>query len=321
MRVGSRLVIRVLIALSASTLVSGCSSEPPIAMPAAQITRFVLDLSGSNDAVEQYARLKPTIYQELKLASVGNPYGSSKNGPVDLSMTFIVGSASQARVESILSSDFGFKLFEDIQKVYGRTGAQIAKDWPLVVAADAKAFDARFSGNQESCASEIYKTMDVNLGEEISKEIAQRLCSRAIETIDVIERQIPASITKASGSDVFGAFREIDTWVEKTKSTKPDSKIKVVFASDMVHWTNGQRDLFGKKGLLTGKIGKAEIEAVAKEQAQLSSLKLEGVSVNIIGRGNSSSVSADQGEALAIFWKSFAEASGFNLDTLTDGRA
>jgi hypothetical protein len=317
----SRRIAGIVILLSGSALISGCSSEPPIAMPAAQITRFVLDLSGSNDAVDQYDRLKPTIYQELKLASVGNPYGSSKNGPVDLSMTFIVGSASQARVESILSSDFGFKLFEDIQKVYGRTGAQIAKDWPLVVAADAKAFDARYSGNQSSCASEIYKTMKVNLGEEISKEIAQRLCSRAIETIDVIERQIPASITKASGSDVFGAFREIDTWVEKTKSTKPDSKIKVVFASDMVHWTDGQRDLFGKNGLLTGKIGKAEIEVVAIEQAKLSSLKLEGVMVNLIGRGNSSSVSADQGEALAIFWKSFAEASGFELDTLTDGRA
>jgi hypothetical protein len=290
-------------------------------MPAAQITRFVLDLSGSNDSVDQYTRLKPTIYQELKLASVGNPYGTSKNGPVDLSMTFIVGSASQARVESILSSDFGFKLFEDIQKVYGRTGAQIAKDWPLVVAADGKAFDARFSGNESVCVSSIYKTMDVNLGEEISKEIAQRLCNRAIETIDVIEHQIPASISKASGSDVFGAFREIDTWVEKTKRTKPDSKIKVVFASDMVHWTNGQRDLFGKNGLLTDKIGKAEIEVVAQEQAQLSSLKLQGVKVDVIGRGNSSSVSADQGEALAIFWKSFAEASGFELNTLTDGRA
>jgi len=311
----------IVILLLVSALISGCSSEPPVAMPAAQITRFVLDLSGSNDAVDQYARLKPTIYQELKLASVGNPYGTSKNGPVDLSMTFIVGSASQARVESILSSDFGFKLFEDIQKVYGRTGAQIAKDWPLVVAADGKAFDARFSGNESVCVSGIYKTMDVNLGEEISKEIAQRLCNRAIETIDVIERQIPASITKASGSDVFGAFREIDTWVEKTKSTKPDSKIKVIFASDMVHWTDGQRDLFGKNGLLTGKIGKAEIEVVAQEQAQLSSLKLQGVQVNVIGRGNSSSVSADQGEALAIFWKSFAEASGFEFNTLTDGRA
>ena len=312
---------KIIVVLAISSLISGCSSEPPTAMPAAQVTRFVLDLSGSNDAADQYARLKPTIYQELKLASVGNPYGSTKNGPVDLSMTFIVGSASQASVESILSSDFGFNLFDDLQKVYGRTGSQIAKDWPLVVAADAKAFDARFSGNQSSCASEIYKTMDVNLGEEISKEIAQRLCSRAINTIDVIERQIPASISKSSGSDVFGAFREIDTWVEKTKSAKPDSKIKVVFASDMVHSTKGQRDLFGKNGLLTGKIGKTEIEAVAKEQAQLSSLRLESVMVILIGRGNSSSVSADEGEALAIFWKSFAEASGFELDTLTDGRA
>jgi len=290
-------------------------------MPAAQITRFVLDLSGSNDAIEQFARLKPAIYQELKLASIGNPYGGMKIGPVDLSMTFIVGSASQARVESILASDFGFKLFEDLQKVYGRTGPQIVKDWPLVVAADSAAFDARFSGNETLCVTNIYKTMDVNLGEEISKEIAKRLCSRALKTIDVIENQIPASISKASGSDVFGAFREIDTWVEKIRSTQPTSNIKVVFASDMVHWTNGQRDLFGKKGLLKGKIGKTEIEAIAQEQARLSSLNLKGVKVNIIGRGNSSSVSADQGEALAIFWKSFAESSGFELNTLTDGRA
>ena len=75
-----------------------------------------------------------------------------------------------------------------------------------------------------------------------------------------------------------------------------------------------------REGVITA-LADAEIEVVAIEQAKLSSLKLEGVMVNLIGRGNSSSVSADQGEALAIFWKSFAEASGFELDTLTDGRA
>jgi hypothetical protein len=300
---------------------TGCSSAPSISMPPAQISRFILDLSGSNDAFDQYERLKPSIYKELKLDSLGNPYAKEPSGPVNLSISFIVGSASQARVASIISSDFGFKLFSDLENVYGRSSDQIEGDWPLVVAADRKALDLALSANSSRCTVEIAKTMQVNLGSEISKEIANRICSRALETINVIENKVPSSISTSNGSDVFGAFREIDTWVEKERQNNPGGKVKVIFASDMVHWTNGQRDLFGPTGLLTGKIGKSEICDVAKAQAQLSALNLQEVQVEIIGRGNSNSVTADQGEALAIFWKCFAEASPFELNTVSDGRA
>jgi len=105
----------------AAGVLAGCSSEPPIAMPSAQVTRFVLDLSGSNDVNNQYERMKPSIYKELSLDSLGNPFSVNPSGPIDLSMTFIVGSASQASVSSITKSDFGFKLFADLENVYGRT--------------------------------------------------------------------------------------------------------------------------------------------------------------------------------------------------------
>lgn len=307
--------------LLAAGLLAGCSSEPPIAMPAPQITRFVLDLSGSNNVNDQYERMKPSIYKELSLDSLGNPYSAEPSGPIDLSMTFIVGSASQASVASITKASFGFKLFADLEKVYGRTSDQIATDWPLVLSAYSEALSIKTITNPQSCVDKIFRTMKVNLSEDTSKEIAARLCSEASSTNNLIENVLPNLFIQASGSDVFGAFREIDTWVEKTKSEQPDSKIKVIFASDMVHWTDGQRDLFGRKGLLTGMIGKDEICAVAKTQADLSSLNLEGVRVNIIGRGNAKSVSADQGEALAIFWECFADSSGFELKTSTDGRA
>lgn len=310
-----------LVGILATPLLGGCSSEPPIAMPAAQVTRFVLDLSGSNDVNNQYDRMKPSIYKELSLDSLGNPFSAAPSGPIDLSMTFIVGSASQASVSSIAKSDFGFKLFADLEKVYGRTGDQISTDWPLVLAAYRQALVLKSLSNTGECVNKIYGTMEVNLGDDISKEIASRLCDGAFSTIDLIENQIPASFNKASGSDVFGALREIDTWVEKVKVEQPNSTIKVVFASDMVHWTNGQRDLLGSSGLLKGLIGKDQICSIAKTQADLSALNLQGVRVDIIGRGNAKSVSADEGEALAIFWKCFAEASGFELQTSTDGRA
>lgn len=306
--------------LGASVL-AGCSSEPPIAMPAAQVTRFVLDLSGSNDVNNQYERMKPSIYNELSLDSLGNPFSAEPSGPIDLSMTFIVGSASQASASSITKSDFGFKLFADLEKVYGRTVDQISTDWPLVLASYRQALAMKNIDDPKACVNKIYGTMEINLGDDISREIADRLCDGAFSTIDLIENQIPASFNQASGSDVFGAFREIDTWVEKIKVEQPNSSIKVVFASDMVHWTNGQRDLLGSSGLLKGLIGKDQICSIAKTQADLSGLNLQGVRVEIIGRGNAKSVSADEGEALSIFWKCFAEASGFELQTSTDGRA
>ena len=304
-----------------SSVLTSCSTEPPAAMPPAQITRFVLDLSGSNDALDQYSRLKPAIYNELKLDSIGNPFSPSPTGPVDLSITFILESASQARVEAITESEFGFKLYDDLRKVYDRSDLQVREDWDLIVAADRKAIDKGLSANLTSCISDVFATMSPRLGEKTSQAIAERLCNRAINTIDTIENNVPKSIMLANGSDIFGAFREIDTWAEKIRSSRPDSKIKVVFASDMVHYTNGQRDLLSSRGLITGLIGKNEICSIAKNQAELSALNLKDVVVEVIGRGNSSSVSADEGEALSIFWKCFAESSGFELNTMTDGRS
>ena len=302
-------------------MLTSCSTEPPAAMPPAQITRFVLDLSGSNDALDQYSRLKPAIYNELKLDSIGNPFSPSPTGPVDLSITFILESASQARVEAITESEFGFKLYDDLRKVYDRSDLQVREDWDLIVAADRKAIDKGLSANLTSCISDVFATMSPRLGEKTSQVIAERLCNRAINTIDTIENNVPKSIMLANGSDIFGAFREIDTWAEKIRSSRPDSKIKVVFASDMVHYTNGQRDLLSSRGLITGLIGKNEICSIAKNQAELSALNLKDVVVEVIGRGNSSSVSADEGEALSIFWKCFAESSDFELNTMTDGRS
>ena len=304
-----------------SSVLTSCSTEPPAAMPPAQITRFVLDLSGSNDALDQYSRLKPAIYNELKLDSIGNPFSPSPTGPVDLSITFILESASQARVEAITESEFGFKLYDDLRKVYDRSDLQVREDWDLIVAADRKAIDKGLSANLTSCISDVFATISPRLGEKTSQVIAERLCNRAINTIDTIENNVPKSIMLANGSDIFGAFREIDTWAEKIRSSRPDSKIKVVFASDMVHYTNGQRDLLSSRGLITGLIGKNEICSIAKNQAELSALNLKDVVVEVIGRGNSSSVSADEGEALSIFWKCFAESSGFELNTMTDGRS
>jgi hypothetical protein len=304
-----------------SSVLTACSTEPPAVMPPAQVTRFVLDLSGSNDALDQYYRLKPAIYNELKLDSIGNPFSASFSGPVDLSITFIVGSASQARVEVITDSEFGFKLYDDLRKVYGRSDLQIKQDWALIVAADRIAIDNGASTNLTACITEVFATMASRLGDKTSQAIAERLCDRAINTIDTVENQVPKSIMLSTGSDIFGAFREIDTWAEKIRSSSPDSKIKVVFASDMVHWTNGQRDLLGARGLITGKIGKNEICSISKNQATLSALNLKDVTVDVIGRGNSSGVSADEGEALSIFWKCFAESSGFPLNTMTDGRS
>ena len=304
-----------------SSVLTSCSTEPPAAMPPAQITRFVLDLSGSNDALDQYSRLKPAIYNELKLDSIGNPFSPSPTGPVDLSITFILESASQARVEAITESEFGFKLYDDLRKVYDRSDLQVREDWDLIVAADRKAIDKGLSANLTSCISDVFATMSPRLGEKTSQVIAERLCNRAINTIDTIENNVPKSIMLANGSDIFGAFREIDTWAEKIRSSRPNSKIKVVFASDMVHYTNGQRDLLSSRGLITGLIGKNEICSIATEQAALSALNLKDVVVEVIGRGNSSSVSADEGEALSIFWKCFAESSGFELNTMTDGRS
>jgi hypothetical protein len=299
---------------------AGCSSEPVANMPKSEITRYVLDLSGSNDARDQYDRLKPDIYEELMRDSLGNPFSKKPKGPVDLSITFIVGSASQARAELITNAQFGKNLYNDMTDVYGRSPAQVELDWPLVIAADQKALDLRFS-TDSVCIEQIAPIMEVNLGKDISQEIAEKICKRSKEISDKIEIGIPAAIKKGSGSDVFGALREIETWAAKIREKVKKPNIRVVFASDMVHSTNGQRDLFGVGGILTNKIDRNEICSIAYRQAELSSLKLSDIEMQIIGRGNSRGISADEGEALAIFWTCFAEKSSIELLTVTDGRS
>lgn len=300
------------------TVLVSCSEEEPVPMPAPQITRLVLDLSGSNDYLEQYRRLKPAIYSTLSENALGNPYGKNPAGPVELSITFIVESASQARVLEIVDSEFGYELYGDLTEVYGRSVLQKEKDWPLVVAAYRDALRSNYQ-SIESCSNSVWKILDPNFGEENSKVISQRICEYVLNGLDTVEKVIPSTIRKSGGSDIFGALREIKTWGAKVREVKPNAKIKVIFASDMVHNTDGQRDLFGQGGILTGKIGQEEICNAANEQAQLSALNFDRIEFEVIGRGNAASVSADEAEALAIFWECFAEASNFKINFLTDG--
>jgi hypothetical protein len=299
-------------------LLAGCAAEEVVPMPASKITRYVLDLSGSNDYMEQYQRLKPAIYADLSAESLGDPYQSLPVGPKELSITFILASASQARVVEIASAEFGLSLYQDLTDVYERSELQKEMDWPLVLAAHRVALQGKHT-SVSSCVNSIWKTLDTNLSEDTSKDIAGKLCLFTLDAVDKIEKDIPASLAPGGGSDVFGSIREIESWAKKVKESRPNAKINVVFASDMIHNTNGQRDLLGNGGLLTNKIGKEEICQVANSQASLSALQVSDISFSVIGRGNSSSVSADEAEALAIFWECFAEYSGFKINFVTDG--
>ncbi len=302
-----------------SLLISGCAAdEEPILMPPAEITRYVLDLSGSNDYMEQWERLKPKIYSDLKSEALGNPFGEKLVCPKELSITFILRNASQAKVIKISSSEFGALLYEELGSVYERSPLQLINDWPLVLATYRVALDQGFT-DIGSCAESSWDLMRSQMGESLSKIIANRICVFAVSILNKLEISIPATLSPGGGSDVFGSLREIQSWAKKLRESNPQVKIKVVFASDMVHNTDGKRDLFGDDGLLTGKIAQKEICEIANSQAVLSALELSNVSLEIIGRGNASSVSGDEADALAIFWNCFAEASKLEINFSTDG--
>lgn len=305
------------VSLSLMGLLVGCSKEE-VAMPAPQITRFILDLSGSNKTMDQYDRLKPIIYDEFSSVALGDPYNQNPKGPTELSITFIRANASQAKVVEIASAQFGQLLYGDLSKVYERSGPQKKLDWPLVQAAFRDSINGGFS-NISNCTNSVWQRLSASFGEKNSKDIASKICLFTLNAIETIERKVPSIVEPGGGSDVFGSLREIESWSKKVKQTEPASTVKVVIASDMVHNTNGIRDLFGKGGQITGKVGRDEICEVASQQAKLSSLELSEVSFNVIGRGNSSRVSADEAEALAIFWNCFAQETGFEINFETDG--
>lgn len=259
-------------------------------MPAPQITRYVLDLSRSNDYMEQYQKLKPVIYKDLYSESLGDPYLSFPTGPKELSITFIGANASRAKVVKIASAEFGLSLYQDLSEVYGRSVPQKEMDWPLVLAAYRDAVQGTFT-SAAVCVNTIWETVDPALGRDNSKDIARKICNFTIEAVNKIEKIIPASLGPGGGSDVFGSLREIESWAKKLKESGPISKINVVLSSDMLHNTKGQRDLLGKGGLLTNKIAKGEICEVAKEQAAISALEVSDISFTVIGRGNASSLS------------------------------
>ena len=302
-----------------SLLISGCAAdEEPILMPPAELTRYVLDLSGSNDYMDQWEKLKPKIYSDLKSEALGNPYGEKPVGPKELSITFITRNASQAKVIQISSAEFGSLLHEEIKSVYDRTSTQLIEDWPLVLATYRVALETSFA-DTSSCTQSTWNLLGTRLDDSDSKIIANRICVFAVSILNKLEISIPATLSPGGGSDVFGSLREIESWAKKLRESNPKVKINVVFASDMVHNTGGKRDLFGNDGLLTGKIAQKEICELANSQAVLSGLQLSNVSLEVIGRGNASGVSGDEADALAIFWNCFAEASKLEINFSTDG--
>jgi len=300
-------------------LLSSCSAEEePILMPTAEHTRYVLDLSRSNDYWEQWERLKKRIYSDLQSEALGNPYGEKAVGPKALSITFIMASASQAKVIRISSSEFGSLLYDKMRSVHGRTSAQLVNDWPLLLTAYREALGGSFS-NASTCVDSTWKLMQSQLAETLSKTIADEICVFTLRVLNTIEMIIPATLGPGGGSDVFGSLREIQSWVETLRESDLQTKVSVILASDMVHDTGGQRDLLGKDGLLTAKIEQKEVCDIANSQASISALQFSDVSFDVIGRGNSASVNADEAEALSIFWNCFAKASKFRINFSTDG--
>ena len=314
-------------AIALSLALSGCASitgavksilaeDTFPTLPAPEITTYILDLSGSTNAIAQLNALNSGIDDFTSGESLGNPFSNPKVKPRGLSMQFITLSSGQAPRFLLVSADAS-------QNLYGwmiENSPNIDQAEPLwngFVRAREIIYSDKLFQDMSSCPN---KVIDI-FGQQAQSTEALRfpaiqICKDALRTARALE-----SLNKfndkpriAMGSDVFGAVKLAVNNMTRASEQFPSASTTIAIASDMID-ENANRKLnqrLGKTGVDSCSLGKEFSVEDFGDQLALSNFK-----IILVGLGNTT-MYKDVIEKNRKFWNCYFESAGAEVEEATD---
>ena len=320
-------VLIMVVGLALSLVLTGCGSISEAiksvlaedlfpTLPAPELTTYILDLSGSTNALAQLNALNSGINDFVSGKSLGNPFSNPKVKPRGLSMQFITLSSGQAPRFLLVSANTSQELYSWMVKNSPNID-QAEPLWNGFIRAREIIYSDKIYDDMQSCPNKVIDIFGTQAqSTEALRFPAIQICKDAWKTARSLEalRKFNDNPGIAMGSDVFGAVKLAINNMNRASEQFGNATTTIAIASDMVD-ENPKRRL---NKILTGKnidacsLGKELSIEDFGDQLQLSNFK-----VILVGLGNTAMYKGII-ENNRKFWNCYFQSAGAEVEEATD---
>lgn len=317
----------IVLGLSVTMLLTGCGSIsngvksiladdsfPPLPKP--ELTTYILDLSGSTNALGQLAALRSGIDEFVSGTALGNPFSSPRIEPKGLSMQFISMTSGQAPRFLLVSAETGQELYAWMTERLPNLD-QAKPLWDGFIKAREVIYSDGLFNDLQSCPSAAISIFGQQaLSAADLRYPAILICKDAAKTsraLDALE-QFKSNPMIPMGSDVFGALNSAINNMRRASDEFGSSRKVIAIASDMVD-ENKSRGLIQKLRSQDNnacELGKSYSIEDFGDNYPLSDFRFV-----LVGVGNTS-MYRDMISENRKFWACYFEAAGAEVEEATD---
>lgn len=225
-------------------LLTGCGPTPAV-MPSPNVSIYLLDLTRSGKASEQFERIQEDLVRSVTLSALGNPYEElgPVTGPSVSRMYFVGGNSLALRDFKLQNTDIAYELHDFVALENNATRS--VKFWKLLSKEYGDYIKAKFEFNEVPTRVECQRHFDLRFSSTWSSQSLREnysgfLCESAIYSLSnfsemkyYIESESRPGTQKAS--DVFGALSKVASTVKTYKKQFSDITITLTLATDGDH--------------------------------------------------------------------------------------
>lgn len=306
-RLSSRSFLAVIGAGALAFSLTACGSPAVMLPPSADF--YVLDLSDSGKAEDQFERISQDVLRSLTRNSLGQPFsidGEAPFGPTVTTFSF-VGNNSR------FLKTFQLQDFEKVSQLYDivKEDPRAQSSWDKLTTTYQDIVEPLLSSTQSNVftSSSCEKLFDQELkdyfsGEATRSDLVDKLCQMATYTVSKYKDlafYIQFEKNRHTMSDVFGAIESVNNSVESIKEKNPESIIRLSLATD------GENFLGSGSKLNMSSILKGKDSCVAGQEmfSRLAAKSLRGIDVELPGIGALLGNKAEYASQIDKFWRCF----------------
>jgi len=285
-------------------------------LPAPEVTTYILDLSGSTNAIAQLNALNSGIDEFMSGKALGNPFTSPKIKPRGLSMQFITLSSGQAPRFLLVSAGTSQELYDWM--IQNSPNIEQAEPlWNGFVHAREIIYSNKIYTDSQSCPDKVIKIFGQQAqSPEALRFPAIQICKDALKTANSLDalRKFSENPDIAMGSDVFGAIKLAVNNMKSASEQYGYPQITIAIASDLVD-ENPKRNLTGLLNMKSTNpcdFGKKFSNEDFGNQMPLSNFK-----IILVGLANTKT-KVGSIEINRKFWNCYFQSAGAEVQEATD---
>jgi hypothetical protein len=322
-----RNILAVVGALALSLTLTGCGSVSDAiksilaedtfpTLPSPEITTYILDLSGSTNALAQLNALNSGIDEFTSGKSLGNPFSNPKVKPRGLSMQFITLSSGQAPRFLLVSAEASQELYSWMIENSPNID-QAEPLWSGFIRAREIIYSDKMYVDMNTCPSKVIEIFGQQAqASQALRFPAMQICKDALKTARSLQ-----ALTKfnnnpdiSMGSDVFGAVKLAINNMNRASEQFQNATTTIAIASDMID-ENPNRNLpkrLGMPAVDACSLGKEYSLEDYGDQLMLSNFK-----IILVGLGNTAMYKGIV-EKNREFWNCYFESAGAEVNEAID---